>query len=113
VSNLPFSLLDDLWPGGQVMRLPVGGVIILVGIIIALWLLGCQLASDPDSAIGAFQRIGKDKLSPQEAQDRHAFRAGVARQCQGDRDVQRSAKGGIGDAHIPRSGIEQALACRQ
>ena len=47
VGDLPGGLFDNFWARGQVVRLPIGGVIVLVGIKVFLGPFGRHLPRYP------------------------------------------------------------------
>jgi hypothetical protein len=55
------------------MRLPVGRVVVLVGIPVQVRVFGGHFARHQDGAIRAFERVGQYQFSAQRAQDADAF----------------------------------------
>ena len=74
------------------MSLPVGGIIVLVGMKVQVGTFGSHCEDRADSAVDAFERVGQDQLDAESAQDSDALGAGVGGHCQGDRDIQRGAE---------------------
>jgi len=77
MGDLPAGLLHDFRAGGQVMRLPVGHVVVLVGVVKEVGLVGSHLARQADGTVRTFQRVGQDELDAQGVQDGDALGAGV------------------------------------
>src|SRR5689334_22315494 len=64
VSYTLIRLAQDLGPGGMVMCLPVGVVVVLVCIPVNIRFLGSQLTRRQNSAVGAFGGVCQDELRP-------------------------------------------------
>lgn len=60
--DAPFGLVPDFDTPCFVMGLPVGRVVILIGIVEPFGVLDVELACHADSAIGAFEEICKDNF---------------------------------------------------
>jgi len=43
VGYLTAGLFDDLWFGAEIMRQPIGWIVILVGVEIQIWLFFCHM----------------------------------------------------------------------
>ena len=64
VRDAAFGLLDDLGAGGLVVRLPVGVVIVLIGVEVAVGIGVVDLADLADRAIGTFVGRGETSSAP-------------------------------------------------
>src|SRR5690606_32674031 len=79
VGNLPLRLLPDFRRGTFGVRLPVGRIVVLVGVVQAR-IGGGQFTGHHNRPVGAFQRISEDQLGTVCFEDGNAFWAGVAGQ---------------------------------
>ena len=68
--------------GAFEVRLPVGRIVVLVGIEVAVGIRLVDLAAHADGAVGAFARIGEHHLRAVGLQDPLALGRGVRRQAQ-------------------------------
>ena len=68
--------------GRVVVRAPVAVVVVLVGIEVAVGLVGVQPPRLANRAVGAFERVGQHELGAERAQDQLPLRARVLRQAQ-------------------------------
>ena len=98
--NLAPGLLKDLWSGCLVMRSPVGGIVVLVGVEVSLGLLAGKISGNADCSIRTFERVGEDQLGAKKTQDFNALWAGVGWQSECDPNTPGCTKGRISDAHI-------------
>ena len=110
VRDAPFGLFPDLRRGGLVVRLPVGGIVVLVGIEVPIGVFGGQFAGFEDRAVGGEARIRQDQFGPIGAEQVFALLVGVARQAEVDFVAHRCAEHGVGDAGVARGRIENDLA---
>ena len=100
------GLLDDFGAGAVEVRLPVGRIVVLIGIEIAVRVLHVDLADHADGAVGAFVRVAEDRFGAVGFQDALALSAGVAGQHQFHLVAAIGADHGVRDAGIAAGGIE-------
>ena len=56
------GLVDDLRAGALEVRLPVGRIVVLIGVEIAVRILHVDLADHADGAVGALVRVAVNRL---------------------------------------------------
>ena len=104
---------DNLRTGGFEVRLPVVGIIVLVGVIKNIGLRGGQRARFADGAVGALQGRRQAEFRAQNPQDADTLRADVFGHDQAHPVAQGCRQCGIGDAHVAGGGVQQHLFPRQ
>ena len=110
VRDAPGGLLPDFHRRAIVVRLPVGGVVVLVGIKIGVGVLGVELPGFADGAVGAFGRVGQDQLCPVSLENSLALQAGVGRQAEPYPVAAGRAQQSVGDAGVAGGGVQNNLA---
>ena len=88
------------------MRFPVGRVVVLVGVEVAVGIGLVDLAAHADGAVGAFAGIAEDHLRAVGFQDAFALDGGVGRQAQLDLVAAIGADHGVGDAGVAAGGVQ-------
>src|SRR5579862_5260137 len=101
-----FCLLPNLRSRACVVRLPIGIVVVLVGVEEAFRLRPSQFLGLFLGAVGAVTRIGKDKFRSVGLQDRFPLMGGVGGQAQSDFVTLGRADPGVGDAGVAAGGIQ-------
>ena len=110
VRDAATGLFDDFRPGCVVVRLPVGVVIVLIGIEVAVGVGFHDFPDGTDSAVGAFVSRCQDKLSPVCLQDALAFDRGIQRQAELDLITLCRADHGISDTGVAAGSVDQGLS---
>ena len=113
MSDLAARLAPDLGAGGVVVGQPVGVVRILVGVVEARGVVAGQFAGAADGAVGTLIGVGPVDLGAVGAQDPLALRRHAGGHGQVDREAQRRAQHGEGDAGVAAGGVEQGFAGRE
>ena len=109
MSDAALSLTNDLRSGGLKVRLPVGGVVVLVGVEIGLRMRGVKLSNLAESPVGALARIGQHQLGAQRPEDELALLAGVGGQAELYLVASGGADHGVADARVPAGRVEDGL----
>ena len=107
------QLRQDFRCGFRVVGAPVVGVGVLVAIPVALGLFRCQAVGFAQGEIVAFDGVGDDELRAVGLYPLQSLLARVARHHDGDRDAERRAEHGVGDARVAGGGIEQPAAASE
>jgi len=63
------DLCDDLRAGRRMMGFPVGGIVELVGHLVAFRIFVQDLPGKPDGAVGVLERAGEYQLGPLPPED--------------------------------------------
>ncbi len=103
------GLFDDFAAGGFEVRFPVGRVVVLIGIEIAVGIGFVDLAARADGAVGAFGRIAENHLRAVGFQDALALDGGVGGQAELHFVAAGGADHGVGDAGIAAGGVEDGV----
>ena len=109
----PGGLPPNLNASAMIMRLPIGRIVVLVGIEVALWLARSQRLHRLNRAVRALQRVSKDELDVISAQNGDPLLADVLRQVKLDAIALGRADHGVGDAGVAAGAVEDDLARAQ
>ena len=69
MGNAAPDLCNDLRAGSRMMSFPVGGIVELVGLVVAFRIFVQDLPGKPDGAVGALERAGEYQLGPLPPED--------------------------------------------
>ena len=103
------GLLPDLPAGGLVVPARVGLVAVLVGVEVAVGILGDDLPAQPDGAVRSLQVAGEHQLGAERLADLAPGPGHVGRQHQRDLVAQRPADQRVGDAGVAAGGVDDLL----
>ena len=106
----PAGLLPNLVGGGVVVRLPVRGIAVLVGIEIFLGIGGDNLVNTADRAVGAFVAGSDHELRAKRGEDAFAFVRGAVGKAEFYGIAERRADHGVGDAGVAAGGVDDRFA---
>src|SRR5205814_2134828 len=104
VRDAPAGLLDNLGPGTVEVRLPIGRVVVLVGIEVAIGVVFVNLAADANGAVAALTGIAEYGFRAVGFEDALALAAGVARQDELHLVAPVGADHGVGDPGVAAGG---------
>src|SRR5215213_7025018 len=113
VRDLAVRLLPDLGCRRLVVRPRVGRVGVLVGIEVALGILGVEPPRLADGPVRAIPRVGQDDLHTVGAQDLLSLLAGVLRHTQLHPVAERGPDPGVRYPRVPARRVEDGLLGRQ
>jgi len=104
------GLFPDFVRGGAVVRLPVSGIAVLIGIEIFLRIGGDDFVNFADRAVGGFVARRHDEFCAECGEDAFAFVRCAVRQAEFHGVAESGADQGVGDAGVAAGGVDDGLA---
>src|SRR5580700_3152157 len=108
--DAPAGLLPDFLCRGEVVRLPIGRIAVLVRVKVFFRLGRNYLMNPPNRSVRAFVTRCDDKLSAKRTEDAFALMRSAVRQAKFHRIAKRRADRGVGNPRIAAGGINDGLA---
>ena len=113
VGDAAFGLRDDLGAGGFEVRLPVGVVVVLIRVEVAVRIGVVDFADLADRAVRTLVGGRQHEFGAVGFQDALALDRGVDRQAELHLVAARRADHGVGDAGVAAGGVDQGLVAGQ
>src|SRR3990172_2910694 len=110
VGDAALGLLPYLFRGGPVVRSPIGGVVVLVGVEVSIRLRGGELAGLEYGAVGSFQRVGLDDIGTIGPENLLSCLTGIGGQAEAHRVTLRRPQHGESDPGIATRCLEDGPA---
>ena len=105
-----FGLIPDFVCGAVIVRLPVRGIAVLIGIKIFLRIGGDDFVNFADRAVGGFVAGSHDEFGAERSEDAFAFVRGAVGQAEFYGIAERGADHGVGDAGVAAGGVDDGFA---